>query len=322
MKEELCIVLIPALNEEASIGDVISRVPKRLFDDSVIVKVLLVDDGSTDETAHIAAEKGAIVVSNGCNRGVGYSFARGVEQALLLRANYMVNIDADGQMNPEDIEKVLEPVFKGDADMVTASRFCSEEVMPVMPPIKRWGNKKVAEIVSFLCGNKYYDVSCGFRAYNKEVLLRLHLTGAYTYTQESFINLAMKNIRILEVPVKIRGVRQYGKSRVASSVLKYAVKSWSIIFRSIKTYRPKLLFGTGALLTFLVGFCFEILFLIHYLETGVFSGYLFLGITGGFLFLVALFCVLFMFIADSFTRMILNQEEILYYEKGRKYYID
>lgn len=319
MKNKTCAVIIPALNEEKTIGDIMQRIPKVVCG-NVRTVTIVVDDGSADATAQIALSCGGIVVSNGTNQGVGFSFNRGVMKALELNADYAVNIDADGQMNPEDIERILAPIVNGEADMVTASRFIDKDLVPVMPKVKRWGNARVADIVSFICRKRYYDVSCGFRAYSRDVLLRMNLHGKYTYTQETFINLATKDdIRILEIPVTIRGEREFGKSRVASSVLKYARKSGAIMLRAMKDYRPELLFGGVAGLNFVIALILEIIFLIHYLNTGLFSGYLWAGITGGFFLIVALFSLLFMIISDSISRVILNQEKLLYYEKKKAY---
>ncbi|MBP9997260.1 MAG: glycosyltransferase family 2 protein [Lachnospiraceae bacterium] len=317
-----CIVLIPALNEEKTIGDVIRAVPNELTvaGEHVQISVLVVDDGSTDGTAQISRDNNAYVISNQKNMGVGYSFSRGIDYALTQKVDYVVNMDADGQMNPIDIPKLLEPIITGEADMVTASRFCNEEVIPQMPKVKLWGNRKVAGLVSRIVGKQYYDVACGYRAYNREVLLRMNLRGKYTYTQETIINLSMKpSIRIVEVPVVIRGVREFGKSRVANSVLKYAWKSGTIILRAMRDYKPVMLFGTIATIFALLGVGFEVLFFIHFFMTGKFSGYLFAGIGGGFLLLVALIALVLMIVQDSISRVVYNQEEQLYYLKKSEY---
>ena len=234
-----CVVIIPALNEEKTIGTVIDAVPKTLFSGEVALKVLVVNDGSTDRTEAIAKVHGADVIHHDSPQGVGASFSDAIQEALKRRADYAVNIDADGQMDPKDIEKLLSPIYAGEQDMVTASRFMDKDKEPQMPSIKRWGNDRVAEIVSFIVGKKFYDVSCGFRAYNREALLRLNLFGKFTYTQETFINLATSgHIRIMEVPVEIRGVREFGTSRVASSIMKYAIRSGSIMLSAFKDYHP------------------------------------------------------------------------------------
>lgn len=316
-----CVVIIPALNEEKTIGIVIDAIPKRLYNDTVEVEVLVVNDGSTDKTGEISAAHGANVIHNDKPQGVGSAFGKGVRWVLKHKADFAVNIDADGQMNPADIPKILTPVFEGKADMVTASRFKNEEYIPDMPKVKLWGNHKVAQIVSGIIGKRYYDVACGFRAYNRESLLWLNLNGKFTYTQESFLSLAnRREIRIEEIPVQIRGEREYGKSRVASNVLKYAFKSGSIILKAFKDYKPiKFWGGAIGILTFMAA-VLEIIFFVHFFRTGQFSGYLWAGLSGAFFLLLACFCLIIMLVSDVLARVISNQEELLYYSRMDAYY--
>lgn len=318
-----CVVIIPALNEENTIGSVIDKIPRTFFEENVKFEVVVINDGSTDKTEAIAKEHGASVISHSQSLGVGASFFDGVKEALNRRADYAVNIDADGQMNPEDIEKLLLPIFRGDADMVTASRFMDADKYPQMPAIKRWGNDRVAEIVSSIVGNTYYDVSCGFRAYNKEALLRLNLYGKFTYTQETFINLAASShIRIMEVPVIIRGEREFGKSRVASSIFKYTVRSGSIILSAFKDYKPIRFFGGLSLIFLIIGICFESIMFVNYFATGHFRNYLWAGLIGAFMAVAAMIFLILMIVSDTLGKMKRNEEEILYFSKRRAYYKD
>lgn len=318
-----CVVIIPALNEEKTIGTVIDRIPKTMFADEVYSEVVVIDDGSTDSTRAIALEHGARVLSNKTPQGVGSAFGKGVREAIRLKADYAVNIDGDGQMIPEDIPKLLEPIMNGAADMVTASRFMKKEFVPTMPKIKLWGNKKVAQIVSFIIGMRYYDVACGFRAYSKETLCWLNLTGKFTYTQETFLNLAKHpQIRIEEIPIEIRGEREHGKSRVASNVFKYAWKSGKIIINAFKEYKPIKFFGSIAAVLIILACLLEIIFFSHFFATGYFKGYLWAGLSGAFLLLVALLCLIIMVISDTMAHIIYNQEEQLYFARMNSYYND
>lgn len=320
---EKCIVIIPALNEERTIGEVIDAVPGLLFDGRIKLEVVVVNDGSTDRTAEIAEEHGAFVIYHALPQGVGVSFSDGIKEALRRKADYAVNIDADGQMNPKDIEKLLKPIVEGVSDMVTASRFKDKELIPQMPKVKLWGNNRVAQVISMIVGQRYYDVSCGFRAYNRETLLRLNLRGRFTYTQETFISLANNNhIRIEEVPVEIRGEREYGKSRVASSVLKYGIRSGSIILSAFKDYQPIRFFGGTALIFLLIGLIFEGIFLGHYIMTGYFRDYLWAGLTGAFMAITAMIFFVLMILSDTLGKLVKTEDEILYYSKWNAYYSD
>ena len=205
--------------------------------------------------------------------------------------------------------------------MVTASRFMDKDNYPNMPFIKKWGNDIVAKIVSSIVGNEYHDVSCGFRAYNREALLRLNLHGRFTYTQETFINLAgSSHIRIMEVPVNIRGEREYGKSRVASSILKYAIRSGSIILSAFKDYKPLLFFGGLSLIALLIGVFFESIMFSYYIMTGKFRDYLWAGLIGAFFAIAAMIFFILTIVSDTLGKMKRNEEEILYLNRLNVYY--
>jgi glycosyltransferase involved in cell wall biosynthesis len=255
------LVLLPALNEEKTLGSVIDRIPRDI-EGIATISVLVVDDGSTDATAQIARDRGATVVSHRFNRGVGAAFRTGIQAALRTDADIIVNMDADGQFDPADIPKLTGPIVAGEADMVTCTRFGKKEYIPEMPAIKRWGNRMMCRLINRICWNAAYtDVSCGFRAYSRETAMRLTLFGDFTYTQESFIDLLAKGVHIVEVPLKVRGVREFGKSRVARSLWRYAILSGGIIFRAARDIRPLAFFGSvGAVLVLLGVICGLIVF--------------------------------------------------------------
>ena len=299
-------VLIPALNEEQQLGQVIEALPA--FVDHIIV----VDDGSTDGTVEVAQQKGAKVISHKINRGVGAALITGVKAVLEMDVDILVNIDGDGQFDPADIEKLVQPIVEGRADFVSASRFINKAYKPKMPRAKYWGNLWMSRLISRLTRQKFYDVSCGFRAYSRETLQRLNLFGEFTYTQESFIDLAFKGIAILEVPVHVRGSREHGKSRVASNLFRYGFQTLNIILRTFRDNKPFRLFGSMSFIAFLLGLGFAIFLGQHYLRNGEFSPHKWAGFIAGFLFVVSLLLLLIGFVLDMFARMRRNQEEILF----------
>jgi len=213
------LVVLPALNEAATIQGVIARIP-RTIPGVDRVEVLVVDDGSTDDTAALSRAAGASVISHGRNRGVGAAMQTGLDEAVRRQVSFAVNIDSDGQFAPEDIPTLLRPLIEGKTDFATASRFKDPKLVPVMPRVKRIGNWGMARMVSSIVGQHFDDVSCGFRAYTREALLQLVLSGAFTYTQEMLLVLGQKGLRMLEVPMVVRGVREHGKSRVASNLFR------------------------------------------------------------------------------------------------------
>ncbi|HEY4495217.1 MAG TPA: glycosyltransferase family 2 protein [Candidatus Paceibacterota bacterium] len=310
------IILIPALNEEKTIASVIQNAPKYIppFE---TVEILVVDDGSSDQTAVLAREAGAKVIKHQRNKGVGAAFRTGTAAALELGADAMVNMDGDGQFNPEDIPKLLAPITDGRADFTTCTRFQDKALIPKMPKIKLWGNRMVAKIISFIIGKKIYDASCGFRAYSREALLRLNLYGNFTYTHESLIDLAYKGIEVEEIPLSVRGEREFGKSRIANNVWKYGYRTLKIILKTLKDYKPFQFFGALGLVIFLCGIILELVLIIWWFQTDSFSPYKFLGFIGGYLNALGVLVIFFGLIGDTLLRIKLNQENVLYYEKKR-----
>jgi glycosyltransferase involved in cell wall biosynthesis len=305
-------VVVPAYNEERQIGQVIQSMPE------FVDHILVIDDGSSDKTVEIAQNHGAKIVSHKKNQGVGAAFNTGVKTILNMEVDIMVNIDADGQFNPADIKKLLTPIIEKKADFVTASRFIDKAYQPKMSKVKFWGNKFMSRFISRLTKQKFYDVSCGFRAYSKETLLRLNLFGDFTYTQESFIDLAFKNMTILEVPVHVRGKREYGKSKVAANLFRYGIQTLKIIIRTFRDYKPFRLFGYLSLITFLIGLGFAVFLGSHYIEAKAFSPHKWAGFTAGFFWVITLLFLLIGFVMDMFARMRQNQEEILFQLKQKE----
>ena len=166
----------------------------------------------------------------------------------------MVNIDGDMQFNPADIAILVQPLLRDEADFVTCSRFADPALRPTMPGVKFYGNAIVTRIINWVCGGTTFsDVSCGFRAFNREAAYRMTLFGRFTYTQECFIDLFSKGLRITEVPLKVRGVREHGKSRIASSIWKYATNSLPIILRAMRDIQPLKFFGGIGMMFFAPG---------------------------------------------------------------------
>ncbi len=308
------LAVVPCLNEEKTIGSVVASIPREI-EGIGRVEILVIDDGSTDATARLAREAGAEVVSHASNLGLGVAFRNAVGIAIAKGADIMVHIDGDGQFDPADIPTLIEPVVNNRADMVTASRFLQKDLVPTMPLVKRWGNSGVAFIVRLLSGKRFHDVSCGFRVFSRETLLRMNLFGSFTYTQESFLDLIFKGLTILEVPVKVRGVREFGKSRVASSIPRYAVRSLKIMLRAFVSYRPFRLFFWIAVSCLTIAFGFLGFLGMHYLETGAFSPHIWAGFVGGSFGFLGFSTLIIGILSDMLVRIRLNQETILYHLK-------
>lgn len=307
------LVAIPCLNEEKTLASVLNSIPKSI-PSLTQIDVLVIDDGSTDQTAQVAQKHGAFLIQHRYNAGVGISLQDAIQFALNGHYDFMVNIDGDGQFNPKDIEKLVTPLIKNQADFVTASRFADPKLYPKMPTLKFYGNKVMSKLVSAVSGKHFYDVSCGFRAYSREALLRLNLMGRFTYTQESFLDLSFKNLRIMEVPVEVTYFDDR-TSRVANNLFTYTFKTLKIIFRTYRDYKPLKFFTylslgfyalSGALGAFVLG---------HYLKTSQFSPHIWAALSSGFFFLVGTLLCILGIVADMLDRIRFNQEKIMYYIK-------
>lgn len=309
---------IPALNEEKTIADVIRRVPRPMngIDDLAFV---VVNDGSTDRTAELAREAGAQVVSHPRPCGVGAAFRTGLATSIELRPDVIVTIDADGQFRPEDVPLLLAPLLAGEADFVTASRFADRALLPEMPRAKRWGNDFMARWISTLTGQRFHDVSCGFRAYSSAAFLRLVLLGTFTYTHETFLSLAFAGLRIREVPVPVRGVREHGKSRVASNLLRYGWQTAGIILRTYRDYRPLRFFSWLAAVLMIFGLGFFAFLMSVKIRTGVFTPHKWSGFVAGAFGAAAMVMYLVGVVAEMLDRIRAAQDEILYRVRRQDY---
>jgi glycosyltransferase involved in cell wall biosynthesis len=308
------VVILPALNEEATVGKVVRAIPRSIpgLDQ---VEAIVVDDGSTDRTVVEAKAAGAAVISFGRNRGLGRAFAAGIEAALRAGADLIVNMDADGQFDPATIPELIRPLLEGRAEFATCTRFARPDLVPRMPRIKRLGNALVTWIISFLTGARFTDVSCGFRAYTRETALRLNLFGDFTYTQETFLDLVRKKISMVEVPLPVRGQREFGHSRMADSVISYGLRAGSIILLAVRDTRPLTFFGSMGLLVTCFGGAVGALVGIHWLRTHHTSPYSSAITVSTLLLILGFLLIVLALVADMLGRIRRNQDEILYVQK-------
>lgn len=259
-------IIIPAYNEQDTIGDVISRIPREKIPGC---RIIVVDDGSQDATRELSGKAGADeVISFTQNRGLGVAFQKGVDAAVSMGADYVVNIDADGQFSPQDIPRLLEPVLSGQADVSVCSRFRDKELEPSMPYVKKTGNKFFSWFISWITGMRLTDTQCGFRAYNREAALNLNIQSKYTYTQEAIIELAEKGFRITEVPLNVKGQRK-GKSKIVDSSIKYGMRSSLILLRTIRDYHPLRFFGGIGAILFSIGLLCGVFLALRLALTGL-----------------------------------------------------
>lgn len=305
------LVAMPALNEQDTIAGVIRAIPSDIPGIAVI-SVLVVDDGSSDTTASLARAEGATVISHTARLGLSRAFASIIRYARESDADLLVTLDSDGQFDPADIPALLEPILAGRADFTTASRFKDPSLTPQMPAAKLWGNRQISRLVSRLAGTRLHDVSCGMRAYTRDALLRLNLVGDYTYTHEVILTLAYGGFAIEEVPIKVRGERQFGQSRIASNLWQYALQTSRIILLCYRDHRPLAFFGRLAAGLCGLGTLMVLALFVHYLIFGAFSPHKWLGFTGAALFAFGAQALLLGLVGDMLRRHRIYLEDILY----------
>ncbi len=306
---------IPAYNEALTIAAVAEAAKDRLKAiPNSEVAILVVDDGSTDNTTECARSIGAHVIRHSQNLGLGIAFRHAVQYAIAHQYDVLLTIDADGQFSPDDIPAIIAPILDNRSDMVTGSRFLADSSVDGIPFAKRWGNHLVTRLVNSITRNHLSDVSCGFRAYNREALLQLHLFGAFTYTHEVLLNLATKRLRISEVPITVT-YPDGRHSRIASSLIRYGLRTGSIIFKSTIAYQPFRLFGTLAFV--LWGLALPVLIVLgtRYLLTDFITPFKGLALTA--LVMVGLGFTSFAagILLEVLRRVQLTTEELLYYAK-------
>ncbi len=311
------VVNIPAFNEAEKIGETIRRIP-RTFDGADEVVVHVVDDGSNDRTGEIAKEAGAdLVIVHARNRGLGRAFRTSVEAALEANADIMVNIDADGQFDPNDIGILMAPVLSGKADIVSADRF-GEHAAKNIPLVKDRLNRLAARLISGFLKTPIQDLTCGFRAYSRESLLRLNLLENFTYTQEVIIDAIGKGLKIVWIPVKVTYFANR-KSKMTKSIVNYIRQSSRIIVKAVRDVRPMKFFGIPGFGLIGIALALFLAFLCLYFQDFKISPYRNYLFFSALFFIVGVQFVVFALLADmvkSNRRLI---EEQLYLVKKKTY---
>jgi glycosyltransferase involved in cell wall biosynthesis len=243
------VIQIPCLNEAEWLPGTLADLPRHVpgYDS---VEWLVVDDGSTDETARVAWEHGADhVVSLGTNRGLAAAFMKGLEVCLNLGADTIVNTDADNQYRAEFIPELVKPILEGRAQLVVGARpiLDTEEFSWIKRRLQRLGSW----IVRVASGTDIPDAPSGFRAIHRDAAMQLNVFNPYTYTLETVIQAGRKGIPIAWVPVKTN--RSVRPSRLVRSIPQYVWRSMVTILRIFITYKPARFFGILSLLALIPG---------------------------------------------------------------------
>jgi glycosyltransferase involved in cell wall biosynthesis len=264
MNKHVLVIQIPCFNEADTLAIALGALPTDVpgFDE---VKFLVIDDGSSDDTAEVAMASGVTkVVRHTMNRGLAAAFMTGLETAVAMGATVIVNTDADNQYEARDIPLITQPIIDGKADMVIGAR-----------PIDdtehfSWIKKKLQRLGSFAVRaasrTTVKDAPSGFRALSREAAMRINVFGAYTYTLETIIQAGLNDFVVESVPIRTNA--DLRPSRLVKSIGSYVRRSLGTIFRVFTIYRPLTIFLGAGTVSLLVGLAAGLRFLYFYLIGG------------------------------------------------------
>ena len=244
------IIQIPCLNEENSLPVTLKDLPDKI-DGIDCIETLIVDDGSTDRTVEIARQnKVTHILKLTRNKGLAKAFITGINHALALGADIIVNTDADNQYCGADIPKLIKPILEGKADIVIGNR--QVETIKHFSPLKIFLQKLGSWVVRQVSGTDIPDATSGFRAYSREAALQLNVVSDFTYTLETIISCGKKNLAISHVPVRTN--TKLRESRLFSSIWNYVKRSIITIIKIYSMYKPLKFFTIIGGSSFFLGF--------------------------------------------------------------------
>jgi len=258
------IIQIPCLNEEASLPKTLADLPKNIAGIDTI-EILIIDDGSTDNTSQVAKDHGAHhIVRLTKRKGLARAFATGLDKALKVGADIIVNTDADNQYKGEDIPRLVQPILEGKADIVIGNR--DIENIKQFSWIKKRLQWLGSWVVRSLSGSNIADATTGFRAYNREAALRLNIISEYTYTLESIIQAEYKELAIENITVSTNTVER--KSRLFKSTPEYIKRSMITLIRMYSMFNPLRLFVRIGMVFCGIGVLLGLRFMYYYFFVG------------------------------------------------------
>ena len=252
------IIQIPCHNEADQLPQTLAALP-RSVEGFTSVEWLVIDDGSSDDTVSVARAHGVDhVIELGHNQGLATAFMRGLEAALKLGAEVIVNTDGDNQYDARCIPDLTRPILDGTAQMTVGARPIG--TIAHFSPMKRLLQKLGSWVVRVASNTDIQDAPSGFRAIHRDAAMRLYVFGAYTYTLETIIQAGRQGIPIVSVPVNVNDPTR--ESRLIKSVAQYVRRSAVTVFRILVLYKPLKVFSLAAALVALPGLAAFLRFLV------------------------------------------------------------
>lgn len=297
------IVQIPCFNEEATLARTVADIPRRI-DGVTSVEVLVIDDGSTDETAEVARVAGVDhYVRHPINRGLARSFRTGIEACLELGADIIVNTDGDNQYAGADIPRLILPILEGRAEIVVGDRQTSQLLH--FSPLKRLLQSVGSWIVRRLSATTIPDAVSGFRAMSRDAALKLNILSNFSYTIEMLILAGRRGMAVTSVPVATN--RTDRPSRLFKSIPRFMVRSGVTMLRIFSMYKPLRVFFFIGFSLLLAGVAPVVRFL-YYWANGDGDGHVQSLTLGGVLLVMGMMTLLIGVVADliSFNRQLIE----------------
>jgi glycosyltransferase involved in cell wall biosynthesis len=301
------IIQIPCFNEAQSLPQTIACLP-RLIPGVDVIEFLVIDDGSSDGTGEVALSLGVHHIRRiSQHGGLANAFMRGLETSLENGADIIVNTDADNQYDASYIQKLIEPILSGQAEIAVGDRGVA--TLSTFSPTKRFLQRMGSWVLSLAADSPTPDATSGFRAFSREAALHTLVVSNYSYTLETLIQAGTNKIPVAHVPVRTNPPLR--PSRLIRSIPHYLAYSSSTIIRAYTMYRPLRVFTTLGVLLIVIGLIPGIRFIYLYFS-GSSSGHIQSLILSAIMLIVGFQVILIGLLADliSFNRKIL--EEVLY----------
>lgn len=255
------IIQIPCFNEEATLAVALRNLPRTLPGVSA-VEWLIINDGSEDHTSDVARECGVDHVIERPHQGLARTFMAGIEACLARGADIIVNTDADNQYQAADIPKLIEPIVKGDGDMVVGER--PIEQIEHFSTLKKVLQRLGSHVVRIASSTTIADAPSGFRAISREAAMQMNVFNEYTYTLETIIQSGQRNMRVVSVPVRTNEFLR--PSRLLKSIPSYVKRSILTILRIYILYKPLRFFAYLGAVPLLSGMALMVRWTILYFE--------------------------------------------------------
>ncbi len=297
------IVQIPCFNEEHTLPQTVADIP-RTIEGVDQVEILIIDDGSHDNTAKIAQELGVEhIIVNKKNLGLAHSFQKGLDACLRHGADIVVNTDGDNQYAGSDIPKLIAPIIEGSADVVVGDRQTGE--ISHFSPNKKRLQKLGSFVVRNLSGVNVPDAVSGFRAISRDAALRLNIVSSFSYTIEMLIQAEKKHLTVTSVPVGTNAKTR--ESRLFSSIPKFIERSLATMLRMYVMFQPFKIFIILGMIVSLIGLAPLVRFIVLFM-LGDGEGHIQSLVIGGTLVVVGFITFLIGVVADliNFNRRLIE----------------